>query len=52
MNKTQKECKIRDLAFAGKNALEKINVKPPKRDEHIVSFGTPRAGHLTLMQKL
>lgn len=28
---------IRDLAFAGKNALEKINLKPPKRDGHIVS---------------
>lgn len=28
---------IRDLAFAGKNALEKMNVKPPKRDGHIVS---------------
>ena len=28
---------IRDLAFAGKNALEKMHVKPPKRDGHIVS---------------
>jgi Uncharacterized metal-binding protein len=28
---------VRDLAFAGKNALEKINLKPPKRDGHIVS---------------
>jgi methylamine methyltransferase corrinoid protein reductive activase len=28
---------IRDLAFAGKNALEKIHLKPPKRDGHIVS---------------
>ncbi len=28
---------IRDLAFAGKNALGKINLKPPKRDGHIVS---------------
>lgn len=28
---------IRDLAFAGKNALEKIHVKPPKRDGHVTS---------------
>lgn len=28
---------IRDLAFAGKNALEKMHVKPPKRDGHIIS---------------
>ncbi|WP_292389318.1 methylamine methyltransferase corrinoid protein reductive activase [Methanosarcina sp. UBA5] len=28
---------VRDLAFAGKNALEKMNVKPPKRDGHIAS---------------
>lgn len=27
---------IRDLAFAGKNILEKLNVKPPKRDGHII----------------
>lgn len=28
---------IRDLAFAGKNALEKIHVKPPERNGHTVS---------------
>ena len=28
---------IRDLAFAGRNALEKMHVKPPKRDGHVVS---------------
>ena len=28
---------IRDLAFAGKNILEKLNVKPPKRDGHVIS---------------
>ncbi|AKB50403.1 Methyltransferase corrinoid activation protein [Methanosarcina barkeri str. Wiesmoor] len=28
---------IRDLAFAGKNALEKINVKLPERNGHMVS---------------
>lgn len=28
---------IRDLAFAGKNALEKIHVKPQKRDGHVAS---------------
>lgn len=28
---------IRDLAFAGKNALDKMNVKPPERNGHIVS---------------
>jgi len=28
---------IRDLAFAGKNALEKLHLKPPERDGHIVS---------------
>ncbi|RXA19463.1 methylamine methyltransferase corrinoid protein reductive activase [Methanosarcina sp. MSH10X1] len=27
---------IRDLAFAGKNALEKLHLKPPERDGHIV----------------
>lgn len=31
------DLEIRDLAFAGKNALEKMHVKPPKRDGHIVS---------------
>lgn len=28
---------IRDLAFAGENALKKMNVKPIKRDGHIIS---------------
>ena len=28
---------IRDLAFAGKNILEKLKVKPPKRDGHVIS---------------